>query len=124
MVVRGLGPVGDAGDEPDRLGEGGQLEGLDDLVALALPPRERGQAFGDAVVVEALRSGHDPIQAPGGPILRLDPITRNGSGGETRTLNISVNSRTLCRLSYPGMALDDSSARTRPMIRRCVGAQA
>ena len=26
----------------------------------------------------------------------------NSSGGETRTLNLAVNSRSLCRLSYPG----------------------
>src|ERR1700681_2664275 len=26
------------------------------------------------------------------------------SGGETRTLNLAVNSRLLCQLSYPGMA--------------------
>ncbi len=26
------------------------------------------------------------------------------SGGETRTLNLAVNSRLLCQLSYPGIA--------------------
>ena len=42
------------------------------------------------------------------------------SGGETRTRNLSVNSRLLCRLSYPGMAASLSSARTRPMTARWV----
>ena len=40
------------------------------------------------------------------------------SGGETRTRNPSVNSRTLCRLSYPGMAAPPSSAPTSPMMLR------
>src|SRR6476661_2264705 len=62
-----------------------------------------------------------PIQDLDGPDLRVEE--RNGSGGEARTLNISVNSRTLCRLSYPGMASEISSARTRPMIVRWVVAQ-
>ena len=30
---------------------------------------------------------------------------RESSGGETRTLNLAVNSRLLCRLSYPGNVL-------------------
>ena len=113
MVVRRLGPVGDAGDEGDRVGERGQLEGLHDLVALTLPSTEGGEASGDLVVVECCGTGHGPIQDLDGLDLRVE--ARNGSGGETRTLNILINSQALCQLSYPGMALDDSSARTRPM---------
>ena len=74
---------------------------------------------GDAVVVE----GHDSHCRPPRP-RGASRGGRTGSGGETRTLNISVNSRTLCRLSYPGMAFDDSSARTSPMTRRCVAEHA
>ncbi len=36
---------------------------------------------------------------------RIGPVEDAGgrsSGGETRTLNLAVNSRLLCRLSYPG----------------------
>ncbi len=44
----------------------------------------------------------------------------DGSGGGTRTLNPRLNRPMLCRLSYPGMAPDDSSARTSPMISRWV----
>ena len=32
------------------------------------------------------------------------------SGGEARTLNLRINSPPLCQLSYPGMALEISSA--------------
>ncbi len=42
------------------------------------------------------------------------------SGGETRTLNTRVNGPLLCQLSYPGMASDDSKARTIPITLRCV----
>jgi hypothetical protein len=31
-----------------------------------------------------------------------DPPAPQGSGGETRTLNLVINSHLLCRLSYPG----------------------
>ncbi len=33
---------------------------------------------------------------------RSGPLAWPSSGGETRTLNLAVNSRSLCRLSYPG----------------------
>ncbi len=33
---------------------------------------------------------------------RSDAMGNVGSGGETRTHNLTVNSRLLCRLSYPG----------------------
>ena len=33
---------------------------------------------------------------------RRRPTWSGSSGGETRTLNLAVNSRSLCRLSYPG----------------------
>src|SRR5262249_10930696 len=98
VVVRGLGVDGEPVDERDGLGEGAELEALHDLVAHAVPVGQRREALGDQVVGEGW----------------------HGSGGGTRTHNNSVNSRALCRLSYPGMASDDSSALVRPMMRRWV----
>ncbi len=41
------------------------------------------------------------------------------SGGETRTLNHTVNSRVLCQLSYPGrFSPENISARTRRSVQR------
>ena len=67
----GLGPVGDAGDERDRVGEGRELEGLHDLVALTVPAAQGGEALGDAVVGEF---GHAPIVDLGGPDLRVGRV--------------------------------------------------
>ena len=116
VVVGGLGPLRDASDEGDRLGERRELEGPHDLVTRALPARQGGEAFGDPVVGEGR---HDPIVDLGGANVRVGRAM-NGSGGGTRTHNILINSQALCQLSYPGMATEDSSARTRPMMQRWV----
>ncbi len=45
------------------------------------------------------------------------------SGGETRTLNLAVNSRLLCRLSYPGIRLlrcSHGGGRESRLPRRCL----
>ena len=55
-----------------------------------------------------------------GPTTDQVRLRVTSSGGGTRTRNLRLNSRLLCRLSYPGMASDDSKARTRPMIFRWV----
>ena len=47
------------------------------------------------------------------PAVARVPGDGRGSGGETRTLNLAVNSRSLCRLSYPG--------KVRTAARRCRG---
>jgi hypothetical protein len=50
---------------------------------------------------------------------RVPGRRRLGSGGGTRTPNMSVNGRPFCQLNYPGRSMEDSSARTSPMIDRC-----
>ena len=43
------------------------------------------------------------------PLLALSrDFNQKSSGGETRTLNLAVNSRLLCQLSYPGIPTDAS----------------
>ena len=50
--------------------------------------------------------GRDRVPPRGGPsgeARQTDEDSADSSGGETRTLNHTINSRVLCRLSYPGM---------------------
>src|SRR5580698_6047404 len=51
---------------------------------------------------------------PGSGAHRLAPR----SGGETRTLNLAVNSRSLCQLSYPGKCRNDGLAKIAAPLRR------
>ena len=44
-------------------------------------------------------------------------------GRDSNSQPIGLTGRLLCRLSYPGMAPEVSSARTRPMTSRCVREQ-
>ncbi len=58
-----------------------------------------------------------------GPRLIKRPSWCWSSGGGARTRNLGINNPLLGQLSYPGMASDDSKARTNPMIARWVRAQ-
>src|SRR4051794_19628979 len=78
VVVRLLGEEPDLHHERDGGGEPRPLERLPDLVALARPAGEPGEALGDGLVVEALRSvGHAPSLAL--PLPR--PTTRQLDSG-------------------------------------------
>jgi hypothetical protein len=80
-------------------------------------PREPGQRRAPPTGQQATRgSGGRPRASTAGPReggRRLpNSVDRLGSRGRTRTCNLPVNSRTLCRLSYAG------SAGTRPQAAR------
>jgi len=67
--------------------------------------RRAADAIGGALHSARARSAHDDPEVEG-EVLDLPPLTSTNddesSGGETRTLNHTINSRVLCRLSYPG----------------------
>ena len=67
---------------------------------------------GNQVFVCLGKSVKDPVPVAHRPARRGHEAERHCSGGETRTLNLAVNSRSLCRLSYPGRhaALPDCAA--------------
>ena len=62
----------------------------------------------------------DEIERPGPRSFTRSGRLKRAPGERLELSTFSVNSELLCRLSYPGMASDDSKARISPMISRCV----